>query len=83
MFKNLKNILTTDCEVIKFNNEQFFYPIFKNGRSSLDTYAKKNNLKILKNKEILNLKKIIVFLREPKERFISGVYTFFYFTNKY
>jgi len=37
MFKNLKNVLTTDCEVIEFNNEQFFYPIFKNGRSSLDT----------------------------------------------
>jgi len=81
MFKNLKNVLTTDCEVIEFNNEQFFYPIFKNGRSSLDTYAKKNNLKIFKNKEILNLKKIIVFLREPKERFVSGVYTFFYLTN--
>jgi hypothetical protein len=81
MFKNLTDILAADCEVIKFNDEQFFYPIFKNGRSSLKEYAEDNNLDILKNKKISSLKKITVFLREPKERFISGVYTFFYFTN--
>ena len=81
MSKHLTDILTADCEVIKFNDEQFFYPIFKNGRSSLKEYAEENNLDILKNKKISNLKKIIVFLREPKERFVSGVYTFFYFTN--
>lgn len=81
MFKNLVNILTEDCEVMKFNNEQYFYPIFKNGHSSLTKYAKKNNLRLLKNKEISNLKKITVFLRSPEERFVSGVYTFFYFTN--
>ncbi len=83
MFKNLTDILTSDCEVIKFNNEQYFYPIFKNGRSSLKIYARKNNLTLLKNKEILNLKKITVFLRSPKERFLSGVHTFFYLTNNY
>jgi hypothetical protein len=81
MFKNLVDMLTGDCEVIKFNNEQFFYPIFKNGRSSLTIYAERNNLPLLKNKEILNLKKITVFLRSPEERFVSGVYTFFYLTN--
>lgn len=82
MFKNLTNILTADCEVIKFNDNQFFYPIFKNGSSSLKKYAEKNNLLLLKNKEISNLKKITVFLRSPIERFVSGVYTFFYLTNK-
>ena len=81
MFKNLTDILTADCEVVKFDDEQFFYPIFKNGRSSLTTYAGRNNLTLLKNKEISNLKKITVFLRSPKERFVSGVYTFFYLTN--
>jgi hypothetical protein len=81
MFKNLTDILTAGCEVIKFNNEQFIYPIFKNGRSSLMTYAKKNTLQLLKNKEISNLKKITVFLRSPEDRFVSGVYTFFYLTN--
>ena len=82
MFKNLTDILTSDCEVIKFSDEQFFYPIFKNGRSSLTIYAGRNNLPLLKNKEISNLKKITVFLRSPEERFVSGVYTFFYLTNK-
>lgn len=81
MFKNLTDILTADCEVVKFDAEQFFYPIFKNGRSSLKMYAGKNNLRLLKNKEISNLKKITVFLRSPEERFVSGVYTFFYLTN--
>ena len=81
MFKNLTDILTADCEVVKFSAEQFFYPIFKNGRSSLTIYAGKNNLPLLKNEEISNLKKITVFLRSPKERFVSGVYTFFYLTN--
>jgi hypothetical protein len=81
MFKNLTDILTADCEVVKFNDEQFFYPIFKNGRSSIKTYAKKNNLTFLKNKEISNCKKITVFLRSPIERFVSGVHTFFYLTN--
>jgi hypothetical protein len=82
MFKNLTDVLTADCEVVKFNDEQFFYLIFKNGRSSLTTYAVRNNLPLLKNKEISNLKKITVFLRSPEERFVSGVYTFFYLTNK-
>jgi len=81
MFKNLTDILTADCEVVKFNTGQFFYPIFKNGRSSLAKYAQRNNLPLLKNKEISNLKKITVFLRSPEERFMSGVYTFFYLTN--
>jgi hypothetical protein len=82
MFKKLTDTLTAECEVVKFNNEQFIYPIFKNGCSSLKIYARKNNLPLLKNKEISNLKKITVFLRSPKERFVSGVYTFFYLTNK-
>lgn len=81
MFKNLTDILTTDCEVIKFNKEEFFYPIYKNGSTSLRIYAETQNLPLLKNKEISNLKKITVFLRSPKERFVSGVYTFFYLTN--
>ncbi len=81
MFKNLTDILTADCEVIQLTNDQFVYPIFKNGRSSLTMYAEKNNLKILKNKEICNLKKITIFLRSPEDRFASGIHTFFYLTN--
>jgi hypothetical protein len=81
MFKNLKNVILGDCEIIKFDNEKFIYPIFKNGRSSLTLFAEKNRLEILKNKEISKLKNIIIFLRNPEERFVSGIWTFFYFTN--
>lgn len=81
MFKKLKNIILGNCEVIKFNETKFIYPIFKNGRSSLDAYTTTNKLEILKNKEIFKIKNITVFLRNPQERFISGVWTFLYFTN--
>jgi hypothetical protein len=81
MFKKLTNVITADCEVIKFSDQQFFYPIFKNGRSSITIYAEKNNLEVFKNKEISNLEKITVFLRSPKERFVSGVHTYFYLNN--
>jgi hypothetical protein len=80
MFKNLTDILTADCEVIQLKNDQFVYPIFKNGRSSLMRYARKNKLNILKNKEISNCKKITIFLRSPKDRFASGVHTFLHLT---
>jgi len=74
----LRDIITPDCEVINFHNEKFVYPIFKNGRSSLTIYANKNKLSFLRNEEISHVKKITVFLRPAKERFLSGVHTFFY-----
>lgn len=83
MFKNLSDILTTDCEVYEFKKNTFFYPIFKNGRSSLQIFAQKKKLKLYKNEELRNLKKIKIFLRSPQERFVSGVWTYFYFTNNH
>lgn len=82
MFKNLRDILTNSCEVIRLSDKEFFYPIFKNGSSSLRKYAKKNNLAVLINNDISTCEKVTVFLRCPVERFISGVYTFFYLKNK-
>lgn len=75
MFNNWINIFTTDCSVIKLSNEAYVYPIFKNGRSSLIEYAEQQKLQIFKNSELSNLSEITVFLRDPKERFISGVHT--------
>ena len=77
MFKNLTDILTADCEVIKFNDEQFFYPIFKNGRSSLKKYAERKNLPLLKNKKISNLKKNNNIFKIAKRKIcVGGVYFF-------
>jgi len=75
MFKNWTNIFTTDCLVIQMPNGEYVYPIFKNGRSSLKQFTQKNNLTILKNEQLSKLSEVTVFLRDPKERFVSGVHT--------
>jgi len=80
MFKNWYKLITADCEVIKFSENLNIYPIFKNGRSSLNGYAKHNSFPIVKNKEISNLTDIIIYIRDPLKRFVSGVHTFFYLT---
>ena len=78
MLKIWSKLFLAECEVIKFSKNLNIYPIFKNGRSSLMIFARRNNLSILKNKEISNLKEVTVFIREPIERFISGIHSFFY-----
>jgi hypothetical protein len=78
MLKNWFNLTTADCEVIRFSNKLNIFPIFKNGRSSLTIHAERKNLPIFKNKEISTLKDITVHIRDPIERFVSGVHTFFY-----
>ena len=78
MFNKWIKLVTADCEVIKFSKKLNIYPIFKNGRSSLTIYAGLNKLPILKNKEISVLKNITIYVRDPIERFVSGVHTFFY-----
>jgi len=82
MFKNWLHIITTDCEVIKVSNSIAIYPIFKNGSTSLTLHAKNNNFKILKNHEISNLKKIVVYMRDPVDRFVSGIHTYLLLNNK-
>lgn len=62
-------------------NGECVYPIFKNGRSSLNEYALENKLEILKNEQLSTLKEITIFLRNPVERFISGVHTVIEFEN--
>lgn len=81
MLKNWIKIITADCEVIEFPGNIFIYPIFKNGRSSLDIYSARKKFNRYVNHQISKLTNIKIYLRDPVERFISGVYTFFYFTN--
>lgn len=75
MFKNWTKLFTTDCCAILFINGDVIYPIFKNGQTSLFNYAKEKKLKVLKNQQLQDTKKIKVFLRDPLERFISGLHT--------
>jgi hypothetical protein len=76
MFSELDNTIFPDsCEVLEIVPSQLFvYPIFKNGSSSLRTTT---NCKKIYNQDIQQIQHpITVFLRDPRERFISGVNTF-------
>jgi hypothetical protein len=48
------------------------YPIFKNGSTSLY----KSNYRLVSTDELYNLKNIEIFVRDPTERFLSGVQTY-------
>ena len=54
----------------------FVYPIFKNGKTALEHYADQNNSKWLINEQCRRADTITVFLRNPKERFVSGGHSF-------
>lgn len=68
------------CEVIQLASQRFFYPIYKNGSSSVAEYARQQGYKILLNQQLSRISSIDVVLRNPQERFISGIKTFVYLT---
>jgi hypothetical protein len=79
MFSEIdKTIFPDSCEVLEIIPSQLFvYPIFKNGSSSLTESAPKLGWKTIDQHNISQIQTpITVFLRDPKERFISGVNTF-------
>lgn len=68
MIKDWHKLFTTECNVIDIENFTV-YPIFRVGWTSLTSLTKK----IYTNKEISNCKKITVLIRNPNDRFISGL----------
>ena len=80
MLTHWNKLLTTGCTVIDIGPHTV-YPIYKNGRTSLWYYAKENNCKTFINEELKTLNHIVVYLRDPLERFISGVHTYLEFEN--
>ena len=82
MFSEIDNTIFPDsCEVIFLGSSQLYvFPIMKNGSSSFYEQLKREkrpDWKIISNKEITKIcAPIIVFVRSPKERFISGVNTY-------
>lgn len=78
MLSRLDDIIYPNrCEVIEIKpSQRYIYPIFKNGKSSLFNEAHQQKYKILFNEQLKRIDSIDVILRNPKERFISGVNTF-------
>jgi hypothetical protein len=66
-----------DCEVVEIpSHDRRIYLIQKNGSSSLRKAAASQNWTILQNHEIGSLESVDVYLRDPQERYLSGVNTF-------
>ena len=72
-----RELFSDRCEVVVFNDPQrYVYPIFKNGSSALSRHAKRNKLTRLLNQQISRVDAVEIYLRDPLERFVSGINTF-------
>ncbi len=78
MLSHLDCIIFPDrCEVIEvIPSQRYVYPIFKNGQSSLKDQTHKSKWKIYLNNQIRKINNIDIFLRDPAQRFESGVSSF-------
>lgn len=74
MLSNLDNIIFPDCcDVLEIvPSQQYVYPIYKNGSTSLY----ESGFRILEHDELKNIPVVEVYVRDPYERFITGVNTF-------
>ena len=61
-------MLNTDCKVYELG-DNFVYPIMRNGSTSLRSVVGRKYT----NDEIHKCKDIVVFLRKPADRFVSGL----------
>jgi len=88
MFSEIdKTIFPDRCEVIYLgSSQQYVFPIMKNGSSSFFVQiqeGRRPDWEILTNDQITKIRQpITVFLRAPKERFISGVNTYLQHLNR-
>ena len=73
MLSQLDNIIFPDrCDVLEIDSQRYVYPIFKNGSSTLNKVPHR----ILGIDELKQIDTVDVFVRDPYERFLSGVQTF-------
>jgi len=72
MLSQLDNIIFPDrCEVLEVAPQRYVYPIYKNGYSSLNN----SGFRILDLIELPKLDTVEIFVRDPIERFFSGLST--------
>jgi len=76
-------IFPNRCEVIEIEaSQRYIYPIFKNGSSSIIEYTQAQKRKVLFNDQIKKISDIDIILRDPLERFISGINTYVFNTKR-
>lgn len=68
MLEHWHKLLNTNCEVYQIG-DRYVYPIFRNASSSLELVADR----IIKNEDINQCDNIHVLIRDPAERFESGM----------
>tara|TARA_B100000519_G_scaffold200359_1_gene213334 strand:+ start:1832 stop:2359 length:528 start_codon:yes stop_codon:yes gene_type:complete len=68
MLTHWNKLINTDCVVVGIGDQKI-YPIFRNGSSSLINSANKKYV----NNKIKKLDNIIILLRDPEYRFVSGL----------
>jgi hypothetical protein len=61
-----------ECEVLEVSVDHYVYPIFKNGSSGL----KEKALRTLTTDQVAELGNVNIYVREPFERYVSGVQTY-------
>jgi len=78
VFSEIDSIIFPDsCEVIQVTSQHYVFPIFKCGWSSLTLSMQDKGWTFVSQEDIKKISTpITVFLRNPKERFISGVNTY-------
>lgn len=78
MLSHLDYVIFPDrCEVIEIiPSQRYFYPIYKNGSSSVLKQATISKWRIYLNEKIKKISSIDTVIREPRQRFVSGINSF-------
>jgi len=78
MLTEIDSILfSDDCEVVEIPlHNQWVYLIHKNGTSSLRNLQEKYNLNLLAAEQIRRVDFVDVYIRDAKDRYVSGVNTY-------
>jgi hypothetical protein len=79
MLSQLDNIIFPDrCDVLEIvPSQRYVYPIYKNGSSSLY----ESGYRLMEHDELHNIPVVDIYVRDPYDRFVTGVNTFLQHNN--
>lgn len=75
-----QELFPDDCEVVSVPpHNMHIYLIQKNGSSSIRDEAYINDYPLTRNRDLAGIDSVDIFLREPRERYFSGVNTYVHY----